>query len=195
MAAKELDRAQQYPSAFLETEGSSLKAGLEVARRFGVPLESDLPWRGFVGTLSSPEELYASASRRRVHRYFDLGTDTTTDSDRKFRAWRQWMDQHGPVPVLVKVDANLARASSRPLDDFAEASVVGLEAGLLFGYDPDNYLVRFYRGSAFGDSGYVKVSARYAAAAVAESWGAVVAGEDFLPGERQRGSRIRGGVI
>ena len=46
MSAKETDQRDEYPSTFLEADGTSLKAGLDVVRKFGVVLEAELPWEG-----------------------------------------------------------------------------------------------------------------------------------------------------
>ena len=48
MAAKEWFQRETFPSTFLETDGTSLKAGLDVVRKFGVALEEEFPWDGFV---------------------------------------------------------------------------------------------------------------------------------------------------
>src|SRR4051794_3109800 len=44
MAAKETDQRTDFPSSFLEEDGTSLKFGLDVVRRFGAVLEAELPW-------------------------------------------------------------------------------------------------------------------------------------------------------
>ena len=78
MSAKETDQREEYPSTFLEEDGTSLKAGLDVVRKFGAVLEDELPWHGRLAA-GPPEEFYASAKRRRIMAYFNLGDDTVTD--------------------------------------------------------------------------------------------------------------------
>src|SRR5262249_49722916 len=100
MSAKEIDQREEYPSTFLEYDGTSLKAGLDVVRKWGVPLEEELPWGGRLATLA-PEEFTRSARRRRIMAYFNLhkGED-------RLQEWRRWLHQSGPVLVLIAQDAN-----------------------------------------------------------------------------------------
>ena len=74
MSAKETDQREDYPSTFLEYDGTSLKAGLDVVRKWGVPLEEELPWDGGLATLP-PDGVQQSARRRRIMAYFNLGDD------------------------------------------------------------------------------------------------------------------------
>ncbi len=71
MSAKETDQREEYPSTFLEYDGTSLKAGLDVVRKWGVPLEEELPWEGGLATIA-PDEFNQSARRRRIMAYFNL---------------------------------------------------------------------------------------------------------------------------
>ena len=71
MSAKETDQREEYPSTFLEYDGTSLKAGLDVVRKWGVPLEDELPWEGGLATIA-PDEFNQSARRRRIMAYFNL---------------------------------------------------------------------------------------------------------------------------
>jgi hypothetical protein len=45
MAAKETDVFTSYPSTFIELEGTSLKAALDIARKFGLVTDAVLPFR------------------------------------------------------------------------------------------------------------------------------------------------------
>jgi TIR domain/Papain family cysteine protease len=170
MAAKEIDAGRPYPGTFLEDEDVSLKSGLDVARRFGVALETELPWEGgaFGG---SPKTLYASASARRINSYFNLSYQVH-DRDRVFTAWRRWISQQGPVVVLLAMDRHLV--AGERLQDFDADSVEGRHAAALLGYGPDHFLVRSSWGRQWGDAGYAKLGLDYAAAAFIESYGVVV---------------------
>ena len=95
MAAKETDQREEYPSTFLEQDGTSLKAGLDVVRKFGAVLESELPWNGLAG--GTPEAYYRSAKSRRIMAYFNLGDDSAADRTVHFAEWRKWLPQSGPV--------------------------------------------------------------------------------------------------
>jgi hypothetical protein len=170
MAAKETDQRTDYPSTFLEEDGTSLKAGLDVVRKFGAVLESELPWQG--GLASGPaEDFNKSAGSRRIVSYHTLGDDSVPDRSVHFDGWRRWLATSGPVLVLLQVDKNLDAAK---LDTFDDASVVGSHAAALFGYGPDHFLLRSSWGADWGDGGYARMSLGYAAQAVIESYGVIV---------------------
>jgi hypothetical protein len=170
MAAKETDLKVEYPSTFLEEEGTSLKAGLDIVRKFGAVLESELPWSG--GLAAGPREAYfKSARRRRIMAYFNLGDDRTEDRTTLFPEWRRWLARSGPVLVLIRLDRHIQSAR---LETFDPDSVTGSHAGALFGYGPDHFLLRSSWGPEWGDGGYARMSLDYTAQAVIESYGVMI---------------------
>jgi hypothetical protein len=169
MAAKETDQREEYPSTFLEQDGTSLKAGLDVVRKFGAVLEAELPWNGLAS--GSPEDYYRSAKSRRIMAYFNLGDDSVPDRTAHFEEWRKWLARSGPVAVLMKLDRHVQSAQ---LDTFDPDSVTGSHAAALFGYGPDHFLLRSSWGPTWGDGGYAKMSLDYTAQAVIESYGVMV---------------------
>jgi Papain family cysteine protease len=172
MAAKESDQRDEFPTSFLEEDGTSLKTGLDVVRKFGTVLERELPWSGGLAT-GSRDEFYAAASERKIARYYNLGDDRVPDRSVHFDGWRRWMHQHGPVAVLVQLTPQFAKPGAL-LDDFDEAAVFGSHAAALFGYGPDHFLLRSSWGPGWGDGGYARMSLAFAAAAVIESYGVVI---------------------
>jgi papain like protease len=172
MSAKETDQREDYPSTFLEEDGTSLKAGLDVVRKFGAVLESELPWDGGLAP-GSPQTFYASAAQRRLDAYFNLGDDTAPDRSAHFSRWRRWLFEHGPIAVLIKIDRHIQAPGAR-LDAFDEASVAGSHCAALFGYGPDHFLLRSSWGPGWGDGGYARMSLAYTAAAVIESYGVTI---------------------
>ena len=110
-------------------------------RKFGAVLEDELPWSGRLAA-GSPEAYYASAKRRRIMAYFNLGDDSATDRTAHFDEWRRWMHQNGPVLVLVALDGKLETPGAT-LDVFdTESRRTGSHAAALFGYGPDHFLLR-----------------------------------------------------
>jgi Papain family cysteine protease len=170
MAAKETDQRTDYPSTFLEEDGTSLKAGLDVVRRFGAVLESELPWAGGL-VAGSPDDFNRSAGSRKIVSYFTLGDDSVPDRSVHFDGWRRWLAHSGPVLVLLQVDKHLETAT---LDTYDEASADGSHAAALYGYGPDHFLLRSSWGPGWGDGGYARMSLAYAARAVIESYGVIV---------------------
>jgi hypothetical protein len=169
MSAKETDQREEYPSTFLEADGTSLKAGLDVIRKFGAVLESELPWTGGLSA-ATPEDYYRSAKRRRIMAYFNLGDDSAPDRSVYFDEWRRWMHENGPVLVLVALDGKL-EAPDHGLDAFDRDSADGSHAAALFGYGPGYFLLRSTWGPGWGDGGYARMSLEYTAQAVIESYG------------------------
>ncbi len=171
MASKERDSRIDYPSTFLEEDGTSLKAGLDIVRHFGVPLESELPWEGRLVT-GDPEAFMASTATRKLVRYFNLGDDTV-DRRECFDGWRRWLHQRGPLPVLLAMDRHLG-APGALLEMFDAESIQGSHAAALFGYGPDFFLLRSSWGKSWGEKGYARMSLDYTAEAVIESYGVVI---------------------
>ncbi len=170
MAAKETDQRTDYPSTFLEEDGTSLKAGLDVVRKFGAVLESELPWQGGL-VAGSPDDFNRSASGRKILSYFTLGDDSVPDRTAHFDGWRRWLAHSGPVVILLALDKSIAAGR---LETFDAASVTGSHAAALFGYGPDHFLLRSSWGAGWGDAGYARMSLDYAAQAVIESYGVIV---------------------
>ena len=147
MASKEFDERIKYPSTFLEEDGTSLKAGLDVVRKWGLPLERELPFSGNLAH-GSPQDFNASAATRKLKRYFNLGDDTVDRRD-CFDLWRRWLHQQGPLPVLLAVDRHLAQPGAM-LTGFDAASATTSHAAALFGYGPDHFLLRSSWGTGWG---------------------------------------------
>ena len=71
---------------------SQIKLALRVARKYGCVLESTLPMRGGLSSLST-EAFYARAAKCRIGSYHNLGRDP--------ERWRAWISNQGPVRVVV----------------------------------------------------------------------------------------------
>jgi Papain family cysteine protease len=170
MAAKETDDNTHYPTTFLEESGTSLKSGLDVVRRLGAVLETDLPWEGAL-VAGSPDDYYKAAGERRILSYFNLGDDSVPDRRVHFDGWRRWLAHSGPVGILLALDKSVDGAK---LETFDKASVFGSHAAALYGYGPDHFLLRSTWGQQWGEGGYARMSLDYTAQAVIESYGVIV---------------------
>ena len=116
MSAKETDQRDDYPSTFLEEDGTSLKAGLDVVRKFGVALEAELPWDGRLADRLARRRSTRRPRRRRIMAYFNLGDDTVPTAPRTSPSGASWLHQSGPVLVLVAQDRHFDAATGE-LDD------------------------------------------------------------------------------
>ena len=96
MAAKETDEFVGRPTTFIESDGTSLKAALDIARKYGAVADELLPFGKGALFPGRAETFYATASRLRIASYFNLGTDPA--------AWREWLAGNGPVLTRLDVD-------------------------------------------------------------------------------------------
>jgi hypothetical protein len=166
MAAKETDEFINRPTTFIETDGTSLKAALDIARKYGAVVDSVLP---FLSGKLYPDEaktFYALAAQRKIASYFNLGTNLAN--------WRTWLATKGPILTRLDVDATWdeAKATQGQLDVYQPNTVRGGHAIGLVGYTPDRFIVRNSWGtSTWGDQGFGYASLGYAQAAFTEAYG------------------------
>jgi C1A family cysteine protease len=171
MASKETDEFINRPETFIEGAGTSLKAAMDILRKYGSVLESDLPFHLATAMyLGDEDTFYANAAARRIASYFNL--------HKNFNALRTWLATHGPVMVGLSVDATWdnATATHGKLDTFQPNTVRGGHAVCLVGYTTDKrFIVRNSWGTAWGDHGFAYASEGYINAAFFnESYGVTV---------------------
>ncbi len=166
MAAKETDEFTSYPTTFIETKGTSLKAALDIARKFGIVDEDVLDFS--TGDLypGDTEAFYAMAARLKIASYINLGSD--------LKKWRTWLATKGPIAVRLEVDDTWYHAlkTRGEMDRYLPKTSVSGHAACLVGYTPDYFIVRNSWGTkAWGDKGFGYASNKYAKAAFIEAYG------------------------
>lgn len=180
MAAKEMRAklsaarggdADWQPTTFLEQGFTDVKSALDVARFYGAALEEDLRWQGdlYPGEI---DHFYRSAARRKITHYYRLDPPDEPPGV-WFGHWRRWIDQHGPVLVVVGVDRHFA-AGPDLLAEFDADSATFHHAAALTGYGPGGFLVRCSWGPGWGDDGYAVATQEYLGEGTLESYGVVV---------------------
>jgi hypothetical protein len=97
MAAKETDPFITRPTTFIETEGTSLKTALDVARKFGVVRDTTLSFSSGKLYAGKASTFYATAALRKILAYFNLETSLSN--------WRNWLANNGPIMVRLDVDS------------------------------------------------------------------------------------------
>jgi hypothetical protein len=176
MASKETDEFTSRPTSFIEQDGTSLKAALDVARLFGVVTEDVLPFENAPGAPQlfispdpddqNPENtFYALAAQRKIASYFNLGRDLAK--------WRAWIATNGPILTRLDVDATWDNATQTAgiLDTYDPARIRGGHCVALVGYTSDHFIVRNSWDTSWGDKGYAYASNSYTAAAFTEAYG------------------------
>jgi C1A family cysteine protease len=161
MASKEIDEFVDRPESFIEGAGTSLKAAMDVCRKYGTVPEAMLPFH--IATkmhLGDEETFFATAAQRKAAAYFNLKKD--------FAQWRTWLASHGPLLVALNVDANWenATATKGRLDAWDAASARGGHAVCVVGYTSDKrFIIRNSWGTGWGDKGFAYASDAYVKAA------------------------------
>jgi hypothetical protein len=160
-----------HPTTFLERGMTDVKSALDVARLYGAALERDLPFDDglYEGAI---DEFYESAALCKITHYYRLDTDEDPPAA-WFLHWRRWIDQHGPVLVVLTVDQ--AFVDGPPLlQDYDPGSASFNHAAALVGYTPKGFLIRCSWGEEWGQDGYAVATEAYMAEATLESYGVVV---------------------
>jgi hypothetical protein len=169
MAAKETDEFHTNPTSFIEEAGTSLKAALDVARKYGVVRRMLLPFEPDILYPGKEKTFFASAAKFKINSYFNLGSDLS--------GWRRWLAEHGPILIRLGVDATWddATANGGNLDQYKPDTIRGGHAVALVGYTADRFIVRNSWGEEWGDLGFGYASESYANDAFTESYGVVTA--------------------
>lgn len=171
MGSKETDEFTVRPETFIEGAGTSLKAAMDVARKYGTVPMSVLPFHITTKMYTGDENsFYATAAQRRTTAYFNLR--------RNLNQWKAWLASHGPILAGLGVDHTWdnAAATGGNIDVFMPNTVRGGHAVTIVGYTAaGRFIVRNSWGTAWGDRGFGYVSAAYIAAGFFdESYGVTV---------------------
>ncbi|TCC93425.1 hypothetical protein EZ428_01240 [Pedobacter frigiditerrae] len=174
MSAKETDEFNERPSTFIEVSGTSLKAALDIARKYGCVTDQILPFDSNKSFMGDENEFYALASRFRIRNYFNLGQNNVD----KIRVWKEWIAA-GNGPILVRLDVDdtwqNAGVTNGNLDIYLEDTQQGGHAVAIVGYTVDRLIIRNSWGAtSWGDNGYAYASIPYAQMAFTEAYGITV---------------------
>jgi len=165
MAAKETDEFNQRPTSFIESSGTSLKAALDIARKYGVVKAEVLPFEENDLYGGSSRQFYILAAQLRIMSYFNLQRDITD--------WKRWLATEGPILTRLDVDDTWYEATdtSGILNDYHKPSSPAGHAVALVGYTKNRFIVRNSWGTRWGNNGFAYASISYAQAAFTEAYG------------------------
>lgn len=180
MAAKETDAFKSRPTSFIELDGTSLKASLDIARKFGVVTDSELPFA--TGDLYKGQEatFYSLAATRKISSYYSLRWPfLPMPKNMVVSSYKTWLATRGPILVRLVVDqtfSGLINDSSGKLDTYKPypPGKSGGHAVAIVGYTPTSFIVRNSWGTRWGDKGFGYASYQYTAAAFTEAYGVMV---------------------
>jgi C1A family cysteine protease len=168
MASKETDEFSSNPTTFIENAGTSLKAALDVARKYGAVKEGVLPFGGGLYP-GQPDTFYALAAQLKIRSYFNLSFNRGGSVD----SWRRWLATNGPILTRLDVDRTWDEAGDNAgnLDAYQPRTKRGGHAVAVVGYTPDRFVVRNSWGTGWGDKGFAYASLDYAQDAFTEAYG------------------------
>jgi Papain family cysteine protease len=170
MASKETDEFNSKPSTFIEIAGTSLKAALDIARKYGCVTDSILPFNSGRLYKNAENSFFAIASRLKILNYFSLIKNTSN----KITDWKNWIASgNGPILVRLNVDRNWINATitDGKLDEYDLSSLSGGHAVSIVGYTKDRLIIRNSWGEEWGDKGFAYASFEYAEKAFTEAYG------------------------
>ena len=171
MGSKETDQFTTRPETFIEEAGTTLKAAMDIVRKYGAVKMSVLPFHITTKMYTGNENaLYAAAAQLKVASYFNL--------QRNLNQWKSWLAANGPILVGLSVDHTWdnAAATGGNIDAFMPNTVRGGHAVAVVGYTASGrFIVRNSWGTGWGDHGFGYVSPAYIAAGFFdESYGVTV---------------------
>jgi C1A family cysteine protease len=165
MAAKETDDFTAQPTTFIEEDGTSLKAALDISRKYGAVLEELLPFNTGQLYPDPAKTFYALAAKLKIASYFNLGKNVGN--------WRTWLATKGPILTRLEVDTTWDNAlqTAGVLDTY-QPPTRGGHAVALVGYTTTAFIVRNSWGTtSWGDKGFGYASWSYAQTAFTEAYG------------------------
>jgi hypothetical protein len=170
MASKETDEFISAPETMIETAGTSLKAALDILRKYGAVPEALLPFHIATNMyLGDENTFFATAATRKITSYVNM--------QRNFASWRSWLASHGPILVGLSVDHTWdnATATQGKLDNFVPPTRGG-HCVAVVGYRTDGrFILRNSWNTTWGDKGFAYATEAYINAAFFnESYGVTV---------------------
>jgi Papain family cysteine protease len=169
MAAKETDEFILTPTTFIERDGTSLKAALDIARKYGEVRDSVLSLKTNQLYQGDTKTFYAIAAQLKITSYFNLGLNPDD--------WREWLANHGPILIRLDVDKTWmnAKTTNGVLDVYQSNTNRLGHAVTIVGYTPDYFIIRNSWGTKlWGDKGFGFASIAYTRKAFTEAYGITV---------------------
>ncbi|MCC7281397.1 MAG: C1 family peptidase [Acetobacteraceae bacterium] len=165
MASKETDEFSSFPETFIESSGTSLKAALDIARKFGCVEESLLPFDSaqlFGGPIQA---FYLKANQLKISSYVGLRTD--------LGEWRRWIAQTGPLLARLEVDGSFDRLGRSGKLTAHAGRGLGGHAVAIVGYDAKGFVIRNSWGTGWGRNGFAHATDAYVSKAFSEAYGVI----------------------
>lgn len=172
MSAKETDEFVERPETFIESSGTSLKAALDIARKYGCVTDALLGFKSNTLYAGSVESFYFQAMHYKISGYVRLGTP---------REWLQWLATPGKGPILARLEVDQTFRTPvngrlslynpypprHPYGGGHAVALVGYENGA-------DFVIRNSWGESWGSGGYAVASSSYVRDAITETYGVLL---------------------
>ena len=171
MASKETDVFTQYPTSFIEGDGTSLKAALDIARKYGLVFEDVVPFDGSSMYKGDTTTFYALASKLKISSYFNLFSKNRSVDN--VLQWKKWIEASGG-PILTCLGVDKTWDEIKPdgiLSKYQSNTIRGGHAVSIVGYNEIGLIIRNSWGADWGDKGFAYATPEYAKAAFTEAYG------------------------
>jgi len=170
MASKETDEFTAEPTTFIEAEGTSLKAALDIARKYGNVTDDILSFDSGNLFPGETDEFFSIASRLKIKNYHRLD---------KISEWREWLSTNGPLLTRLDVDKTFHDLWDNPkkkgkLDKYRPLRDMGGHAIAIVGYAKNHFIVRNSWGPKWGDKGFGYATLDYTKKAFDEAYGITI---------------------
>lgn len=183
MAAKEMDSFTSRPTTFIEKAGSSLKAALDVCRKYGAVPDTILPSKNEKLYQGDTTTFYAIAAQYKLTHYFNLKLNSNlikptrnnkTYEEYQIILWKKWIVENGPIIVRLKIDSTWLNTRGETLKVYDKLNVFTYHAVSMVGYKDNQFILRNSWGERWGNKGFISVSKEYALAAFDEAYGIII---------------------
>ncbi len=170
MASKEIDELRRFPTSFIESAGTKVRAALTVAVKHGVVKDSMLPFNSdSLYSRGKTKAFYRQAAKLKIKDFKFLGRDP--------RTWRSWIANQGPIVTRLNLDDTFwdAKATDGKLDHYIAPDEKNGHAVAMVGYTQDRFIIRnSWDKNRWGDGGFGYATDAYAVDAFGESYGVVL---------------------
>jgi len=179
MAAKETDIMHEYPTTFMEREGTRIKNALHFVYKHGCLKEVDFPYKDHV-TDKSRKFLTESAEKNKISGYFNLCWPAVGPNHVKAlneHLLINWLHTVGPIVLRIYRDRTWYDQNTGILTEYNDPQfdVSNFHAVTLVGYDKEgHWIIRNTEGRDWGIDGHTRCTSAYLKCIIREAYGAIL---------------------
>ena len=167
MAAKETDEFTNTPTTMLEQEGTSIKAALDIARKYGNIFACMLPFNNTALYTEDSDTFFSTAAQYKISGYFNLNISIDNI--------KEWLSNSKPIIACINVDSNFMECPKDGIiTNYNYATTIGCHAIVICGYKDQHIMFKNSWGTNWGSVGYCYMPYTIALNAIIETYGVAV---------------------